>query len=140
MTKWYVIEDLENFVQNTRAIVYQNFASSNEQDEEAEDAILNELNETEQKELDSVLSYNESIIITKNFAKKQQNRKSKKFRYIISDEIFMDIVTSMNSRMISNILQGLVSKGLVESAYDNEANDFIFWVKTNENKEHPETD
>ena len=45
----------------------------------------------------------------------------------------------MNSRMISNLLNGLVSKGLVESSYDSELNDFVFWIK-DENKEKPETD
>ena len=32
-------------------------------------------------------------------------------------------------RMVSNIIQSLVKKGLVETAFDNEKNDFIFWVK-----------
>ena len=43
--------------------------------------------------------------------------------------------------MISNMLNTLVNKGLLETAYDNESNDFIFWVKNNEtSQEKPETD
>jgi hypothetical protein len=41
--------------------------------------------------------------------------------------------------MVSNIISGLVQKGLVETAFDEEANDFVFWVKKNE-EEKPETD
>jgi hypothetical protein len=35
--------------------------------------------------------------------------------------------------MISNLLNTLVNKGLVETAFDEKSNDFVFWVK-NENK------
>jgi hypothetical protein len=43
--------------------------------------------------------------------------------------------------MISNILSKLVSEGLLDSAFDTEKNDFIFWVKENNGKEEkPETD
>jgi hypothetical protein len=42
--------------------------------------------------------------------------------------------------MVSNILNSLVNKGLVETAYDAEANDFIFWVSDENKKENPETD
>jgi hypothetical protein len=36
--------------------------------------------------------------------------------------------------MTSNLLNGLVNRGLVETAYDDEAEDFVFWVKENKNK------
>ena len=44
--------------------------------------------------------------------------------------------------MVSNILNQLVQKGLVESAFDTESNDFIFWVKDNDKlfKNETETD
>jgi hypothetical protein len=40
--------------------------------------------------------------------------------------------------MISNIIQGLVKKGVLHTAFDNEKNDFIFWVKTEEEMEEDE--
>jgi len=43
----------------------------------------------------------------------------------------------MNGRLVSNMLTSLVSKGLIESAYDEQINDFVFWIKDNES---PETD
>ena len=45
--------------------------------------------------------------------------------------------------MVSNIVKGLVSRGLVESAFDSEKNDFVFWVRTDyddRKRENPETD
>jgi len=41
--------------------------------------------------------------------------------------------------MVSNIINSLVKKGLIETAFDSEKNDFIFWVKDNE-QDKPETD
>ena len=41
--------------------------------------------------------------------------------------------------MTSNIVNGLVQKGLIETAFDSEANDFIFWIKEDENQK-PKTD
>ena len=56
---------------------------------------------------------------------------------------FDEILIQLNQRMVSNIVRGLVKKGVVDSAFDSERNDFIFWVKDKENftdEEMPETD
>jgi hypothetical protein len=48
--------------------------------------------------------------------------------------------------MISNILNNLVNKGVLESAYDADLNDFVFWIKeedeqnNKDSKDFPETD
>jgi hypothetical protein len=45
--------------------------------------------------------------------------------------------------MISNILNSLVNKGILDSAYDSDQNDFIFWVKEEDDtksNQKPETD
>jgi hypothetical protein len=44
--------------------------------------------------------------------------------------------------MVSNIVRGLVKKGVLDSAFDNDKNDFIFWVKDkyDDENEQPETD
>jgi hypothetical protein len=42
--------------------------------------------------------------------------------------------------MVSNLLANLSRQGLVESAYDESLNDFVFWAKDENNKEKPETD
>ena len=76
---------------------------------------------------------------------KQTNKITKKERYIISTKNYLEMIESFNARMISNLLSHLVSQGFIESAFDTEANDFIFWMKDNaeenKNKEQkPETD
>lgn len=44
----------------------------------------------------------------------------------------MLIITALNDRLVSNILNSLVNKGLIETAYDDSRNDFVFWVKDND--------
>jgi hypothetical protein len=141
MTDWFIINNVEEFTDKARAIVFNNFGKW---DDDSLHDVFNDIvvEENEQKELDSVLSHQESIIIVKQLAKKQRNIKTKDIRYVLDDNIFADIIHNLNSRMVSNILNELVQKGLVESAFDSDANDFIFWVKNNAKNqdEKPETD
>ena len=37
--------------------------------------------------------------------------------------------------MTANILNNLVSKGYVDTAFDEEENDFVFWVKEDSQKD-----
>ena len=137
--EWFEVPDLIAFTDKARVIVYNNFGSTN--DEFDPDLSLS-INENETKQLDDILSHKESLIIVKENIKKEKNKRTKKIRFVLNSTIFADIVSKLNDRMVSNILNGLVQKGLVESAFDNEKNDFIFWVKENENTEieKPETD
>jgi hypothetical protein len=50
----------------------------------------------------------------------------------------MEMIESFNSRMISNMLNHLVNRGLLETAYDADSNDFVFWIK--DETENRETD
>jgi len=137
---WYVVPDLDKFTDKARAIVYNNFGVWKNKD--TLDTMIDEVKKDEQEEFDKLLSHQESLLIVKELVKKQKNIKTKKIRYAINDSIFADIVYRLNDRMVSNIVTSLVQKGLVESAYDSEANDFVFWIKDeNKNdKEKPETD
>ena len=40
-----------------------------------------------------------------------------------------NVLRQLSERMISNIVRNLVKKGLVESAFDEDKNDFVFWIK-----------
>lgn len=140
MNNWFIVPDLDEFVYKVRAIVFNNFGNWNTTDDEPVD--ICDIQSSDQEEFDKLLSHNESLIIVKEFIKKERNKKTRKIRYVLSDKIFEDIVTKLNDRMVSNIMTSLVSKGLVESAFDDKINDFVFWVK-NDNKddfEKPETD
>jgi hypothetical protein len=136
--KWYLVPDLDNFTDKARAIVYNNFGTWQNKDEL--DILIDDVKEKDQEEFDKLLSHQESLVIIKTLVKKQKNRKTKEIRYKINDDIFADIVYKLNDRMVSNIVNSLVQKGLVESAFDSEANDFVFWIKDENEKEKPETD
>lgn len=141
MDEWFIIPNIKEFTDKARAIVYNNFGSWD--DKTDLDILIDDVAENEKENFDEVLSHQESLIIVKQIVKKQKNKKNSKIRFILNDKLFADIVHSLNARMVSNIINSLVKKGLVETAFDSESNDFIFWV-TNEqdknNTEKPETD
>lgn len=130
---WYIIKDFESFVDSTRALVFNSFGK--QKNESLEDAELSVLPE-EQDELDRILSHNEASLIAKDILKKQTHKITKETRYLVSDISYMEFVNALNHRMVGNILNSLVNKGLVESSFDEQANDFVFWIK----EEKPETD
>lgn len=138
--KWYIINDLEEFTDKARAITYNNFGIW--QSEDALDILIDDIKEKDKEEFDKILSHQESLVIVKEVIKKEKHKKSKKIRYTLNDQLFADIIYKLNDRMVSNIIQGLVQKGLIETAFDDETNDFVFWVKnSHENEEEkPETD
>lgn len=139
--EWFVIPDLETFTYKARAIVFNNFGKSTEDQESDIDSIIDDIKEQDQEEFDKILSQSESLAIVKENIKIEKNKYTKKFRYVLDDIIFLHIIEKLNDRMVSNVLNSLVQKGLVESAFDTESNDFIFWIKDeNKNKDKPKTD
>lgn len=137
MTQWYVIEDLNSFTDKLRIMIFNKFGTLEEEDKSSIDYLIDEIAEEDKEELDKILSYQESLNIIKDLARKQTNKKDKeKFRYILDDKIFNNILYSLNDRMVSNILLGLVNKGIVETSYDSEANDFVFWIKNEKDKKY----
>ena len=128
---WFVIKNFPEFVEASRKLVFNNFGSKSENDSDVE-TLLVDLSVEDKKELDSVLSYSESASIVKSFIKKQKNKKTKESRYLIDEKSYMLIITALNDRLVSNILNSLVNKGLIETAYDDSRNDFVFWVKDND--------
>lgn len=130
-SEWFIIKDLESFVRYTRKFVFESYDNEEFSDHSAS------LSSTDQEELEKLLPYNESLVIIQSLVKKQKNKKNNKTRLIINEEIYIEILTSLGERMTSNIIQGLVKKGLIETAFDDESNDFVFWIK-DENKEKPE--
>ena len=140
----FIVEDLSKLVEATRVLVFDNFGKTNEEGEDDLSFLMADLGPDEIDELNDVLTQEECLIIAQNFVKPQVNKRTKKIRYIMTNTEFMEMVESFNSRMISNLLNSLVNKGVLETAYDEKCNDFIFWVKNeNENKtdsQKPETD
>lgn len=133
MSDWYVLNSLEDFVITSRKLVFNSFGKTDEEDDEENLLVVSP---KDQKEFDEVLTQEESIVIAKNLLRKQVNKKTQEERYLMTDKIMTEIIESLNDRMVSNILNSLVNKGLIESAYDTESNDFIFWVKDHEEKDN----
>lgn len=139
--EWFIIDDLEQFIESSRVLIFDNFGKKEQTNLDELSLILADLPDDEIEELNQVLSQSECMNIAMQFIKKEQHRKTKHIRYIISTKQYMNMLESFNSRMVSNLLRDLVNKGVLDSAYDSESNDFIFWVKDdNKQKENPETD
>lgn len=137
MNQYYTITDLDQFVESTRVLVFDAFGKTDNHDPDQLVLYLKELKPEEQVELNSVLTQQESLSIAKDFIKEKV--KNKKTMYVISEKKYMAMIESFNERLVSNMLKNLTQIGLLESAYDSELNDFIFWIKEqdqpNENKD-----
>lgn len=138
---WYIVKDLEVFVDATRAIVFNNFGK--QQNESWGEIGLDTVAEEERDEFNKILSHSESMLIAKSILRKQTNKTTSSIRYLVSDSIYLKFVESLNERMVGNILNGLVNKGLVDVAYDEEIGDFTFWCVDQNDKtknKKPKTD
>jgi hypothetical protein len=139
MSEWFVVKDKDHLIESTRILVFNSFGNT-------ESNVKLSINSQDQEELDTILSFNETENIMMPHLRKQRNKRTNAERYLLEDKQYQEIIQLLGSRMVSNILHGLVKKGLVESAFDTECNDFIFWVpdlekgleSNEENK--PETD
>lgn len=141
--QWFFINDFDDFVDHARSLVFKFFGVANEMADDPLSSSLATLTKEELTEMDETLTHDESAIIIRNHAKKQINRKTKETRYCLTDEILQSIIEDLNSRMVSNILNTLVNKGVLDSAFDTDQNDFIFWVKDEDDSKQnqkPETD
>ena len=138
----YEIKDLNNFTESARRVVFGGFGKSIEETKDDFTDMLESLSGEEETEMNKVLSQQESILIVKSIIKTQTNKKTQAIRYIINEKVFEDVLEALNARLVSNILSNLMKRGLIESAYDDKLNDFVFWVKEDENKNNkkPDTD
>ena len=129
MEQW-TIKDIPAFTNAVRNLVFKNFG---ENKKDVEDFISCE--EIEDKtEIDKLLSYQESYLIIQEFIKEIVDEDTRESQWVVNDKILLDICESLTTRMVDNILNSLVNKGILESSYDSEANDFIFWTKEKEEK------
>lgn len=132
MSKWYLIKDLDNFVDHARSLVFKFFGTMNEESEDTITEALSVLSDAEIGEMDSVLSHEESALIIRNNTKVVVDPITKIESFQITDDILYKILEELNSRLVSNILSQLVQKGVLDSAFDSVTNDFIFWIKNDE--------
>lgn len=133
----YIIDDLEEFTRSARKLVFNGFDKSIGDDPDEFTKLITEISPDDLEEMDQILTQQESLVIVKSLAKEQKHKITNESRYLIDEKIFSQIIEEMNGRLVSNMLSSLASKGMIESAYDEQINDFVFWIKDDET---PETD
>lgn len=141
---WMEIVNIDKLVDFSRRVIYYNFDEAN--DDLDDDDFMKKIEKIESKdstEMDKVLPRDEVKAIFSDLVVKKRNKNTKKVALFIKEEDYEEVLAQLNQRMVSNIVKGLVSRGLVESAFDSEKNDFVFWVRKdydNRESENPETD
>ena len=146
--EWLEIADIDAFSDYIRNIVYINFKDEDFSDEEIPEADwsidlnaeLNNITETDQQEMDSILDKDETLVIIKSDCKKIRHKRTKEVKYVMNDNMLYKMIEHVNQRMVSNIIAKLVNGGLLESAFDDEKNEFIFWKKEDEDHGNSQTD
>jgi Mg/Co/Ni transporter MgtE len=133
----YIIDDLEEFTRSARKLVFNGFDKSIGDDPDEFTKLITEISQDDLEEMDQILTQQESLVIVKSLAKEQKHKITNESRYLIDEKIFSQIIEEMNGRLVSNMLSSLACKGMIESAYDEQINDFVFWIKDDET---PETD
>jgi hypothetical protein len=127
----YIIDDIETLTNGVRAIVFNNFGNwdNDEKMDNIESSV--DIDPEDKEDIDRVLPYQESLQIVLSHLLKQRNKTTKEIRYIMSEKDYLNMCEEVNSRMLSNLLLEMTNKGIIESAFDSEENDFIFWLPDN---------
>lgn len=128
--QWLNIVNLDKLINFSRKVVYANLG---EEYTDVSDAgfleLVENMPEEQLEEMNSILSLSEARAIFKPFVKQQRHKKTLNIKTSILESDYDTILRQLSERMISNIVRNLVNRGLVESAFDEEKNDFVFWVK-----------
>ena len=77
----YIIDNLEEFTLSTRRLVFNGFGHGDISDSEDFIDLMKDPGSEGAKEMDSILSQNESLVIVKNLATKQKHKKKKIYQY-----------------------------------------------------------
>jgi len=117
----YFINDLSRFIEASRVLVYSLFGS----DSDTSNIVLSmkNLSKEQKQEINSCLTQKEAGIIAIEFLIKSQEG------YSISETSYNKFLDSLMSRLTSNLLAKMVSQGELETAFDDESGEFIFWTK-----------
>ena len=138
------ISNVDKLVNFSRRLIYYNFDDESEKLSDADffDKVQ-KIKKEDIPELDKYLPFEEAKSIMKSLIIKRRHKKTKIPKMFMKESDYDEVLVQLNQRMVSNIIRGLVNKGVVDSAFDNERNDFIFWVKDKYDEydnERPETD
>jgi hypothetical protein len=138
MNGWLEVVSVKKLIDFSRKIVYHNFDEENSDLSDQEFLSKVDQIQEDSKELDYLLPYSECRVMIKPYLVRVISKTQDYYK--IKEDDYDDFLVELNRRMVSNIVKDLVSKGLVESAFDNEKNDFVFWVKGDEDETEREED
>lgn len=129
--QWMEVVNVTKLLNFSRKLVFYNFDSTySSLDDEEFILKVQEIKLSEEPEVDKLLPYKESLLMFNEHLRREKRKNSAKgYTIYIKDKDYDLFLEQLCERMVSNIIQSLVKKGLVETAFDNEKNDFIFWVK-----------
>ena len=127
---WLEISDKKRLINWSRRFVYKSFGMA-EEDFDIESVMddIDNLTDSEQEELDSVVPVKDAENIIAEFIKKKRHKKTGKISCFIKEDDYSEFLVQLSNRMTSNIVSRLVAKGYLESAFDEEKNDFVFWIE-----------
>jgi len=119
----YEITDLLKFVDGSRVFVYKNFSGLAPNSKKEISYAFDKKNLTleELVELETCLTAEESTIIFNDYGIKRDNV------FYMTEDIYLDYLEALTRRMTSNLLRSLADKNLLQIAFDEEKNDFVFW-------------
>ena len=117
----YVISNLTKFLDASRVWLYVIFGG--EEPSQTMTKRYVDLSDEEQEEIDKVLNLKEVLNISAGYIKHDLHNNT----WTITEKHYEDFLVELSGRMTSNILASMVSSGILESAYDSEINDFVFW-------------
>lgn len=136
-SEWYRINDLKIFIKHTRFMVFETFGDSNDRAGDDFTELMSKQKLKDKKEMERLLPAKETVQIVTAGIKKRLS-KDGEIEFTVTNKAFKKILEELNARMVSNILAKLSSEGLIETAFDSEKNDFVFWVKEKEKHSNEE--
>lgn len=118
----YTMRNPDEFINQIRRLVFAGFGIKDLGEDELQTLIQN----IDEEEMNRTISFEECKVIAMEYLEPKKIRR--RVKYFLTEENFTNLVEAINSRLVSNLITELVDDGQLESAWDSEANDFIFWV------------
>jgi len=143
---WLEVINVDKLINFSRKIVYYNFDETTENldDKDFFDAIDKiDIKSKASQEMNKLLPIKECRNMFLPLCIKKDDEDQKTPFFVIKEDDYDDFLVQLNHRMISNMIKNLVKRGALESAFDDELDDFVFWVKKDngeQDEQRPETD
>ena len=130
------ISNIDKLINFSRRLIYHNFGdTTKDMDDNEFIEAVKKLPKEELEEMEQLLPFQECKTIAGAYLKKKRHKKTKQIMYFLKESDYNIILLEYNQRMVSNIVGSLVSKGHLDMAFDDEKNDFVFWVKNKDDDE-----